>query len=283
MLLAITLFMLIAAGLFAAYVIRLALSGQDVSQALRLPSWLESRVQRDEIAYPTHVALARGFALFQASPVAEGLQWMKAAAHARSDDQIRTIGEGLRRTLQRTEPAQHAQVSATLCQAAFRGSQTSHSMVVALSGLDCQIELRVLDHVPDGQPIYYRKNPPTGGPHYGSTFPTYGVVEEPVAPGHWVHNLEHGAVVLLYRCDDACPELVQELHDLYGTLAPNRNSATGRPRLLAVPYRELPARFAMVAWGESVLLDQFDAEAITDFYDQHVDRGPECRALRCPE
>jgi hypothetical protein len=275
--------MLLIPGLAAGYVIRLALTGQDVSQALRLPSWLESRVQRDAIAYPTHVALARGFALFHASPVAEGLQWMKAAAHARSDDQIRTIGEGLRLTLQRTEPAQFAQVSDVLCQAAFRGSQTSHSMVVALSGLDCSIELRVAGHIPAGQPIYYRNNPPVAGPHYDSTYPTYGVIEEPVAPGFWVHNLEHGAVVVLYRCDEACPGLVDDLRSLYRTLEANRNSVTGQPRLLVVPYPELSAQLAMIAWGESVLLDHFDAEVITDFYNQRVDRGPECRALRCPQ
>jgi hypothetical protein len=283
LLLAIALVMLILPGLFAAYVVRAALAGRDISQTLHLPPWVESRIQRDEIAYPAHVALARGFALFHMSPLAEGLQWLKAAAHARSDEQIRTVGDGLRSALARADTTQHEQTSGLLCQAALRGSQPSHSMVVALSGLDCPIELGVLGHVPEDRPIYYRANPPLGGPHYGSRYPEYGVVASPVAPGHWVHNLEHGAVVMLYRCDGPCPDLVASLQDLYATLPPNRNNSSGQARLLAVPYPELPSPMAMVTWGESILLDRFDAEVILDFYEQKVDRGPECRNLRCPE
>ena len=275
--------MLIPLGALAAVVIGLALVGRDVSKTLRLPAWLETRIQRDEIAYPAHVVLARGFGLFRVSPLAEGLQWLRAAAHARSDDQIRTAGEGLRSVLARTETARHEQTTELLCQAATRAGRPAHSMVIALAGMDCPIELGVRGHVPQGQPIYYQRNPPSGGPHYGSPHPTYGVVQASVAPGHWVHNLEHGAVVILYRCDGPCPDLIDGLGGLYASLPPNRNSPSGRPRLLAVPHPGLPAPLAMVAWGESVLLDRFDAEGIRDFYDRTIDRGPECRTLRCPE
>lgn len=282
-LLAAALLVIIIPGLFAALVVRLALSGRDVSQALRLPSWVESRLQRDEIAYPSHIALARGISVLHLSPVAEGRQWLKAAAHVTSDHQIRTVGEGLRATLTRAETSARPQLSAQLCQEARRGSQPGHTMVVALAGLDCQFELRVLGHVPEGQPIYYQNIPPRGGPHYGSPYPTYGVVTEPVQPGYWVHNLEHGAVVVLYRCDDPCPDLVVRFQDLYASLPPNQNSTSRSPRLLVLPYAGLPAPIAMVTWGESIFLDRFDAEVIRDFYMQYIDRGPECRNGRCPE
>lgn len=281
--LAIALIVLAVPATFAAYVVRLALSGRDISQTLRLPRWAESRLQRDEIAYPSHVALARGFSLLRTSPTAEGLQWLKAAAHARTDDEIRTIGAGLRSALARSEPGQRQDIAAELCQAARHGSQPGHAMVVALAGLGCQFERTVLGHVTEGQPIYYHNNPPSGGPHYGARYPTYGVVTEVVLPGYWVHNLEHGAVVLLYRCGGPCPELIASLQDFYRTLPPSLNGPNRAPRLLAIPYPDLPAPLAMVAWGESFLLDRFDDAVIRDFYERHVDRGPECRNLRCPE
>lgn len=282
-LLLVALLLVILPGLFGVVVVRVAMSGRDVSQTLRLPVWVDSRLQRNEIAYPAHVTLARAFAFFRAPPAAEGLQWIKAAAHAGSDEQIRTVGAGLQSALARADAAQRTETVQQLCQAALRGSQPSHSMVVALSGLDCPIELGVWGHVPEGQPIYYQHNPPVGGPHYPVPYPTYGVIEDAVAPGYWNHNLEHGAVVLLYRCDRPCPELVGHLRALYVTLPPNQNSPTGGPRLLAVQYADLPSPLAMVSWAEAVLLDRFDASLIRSYYHKHVDRGPECRSLRCPE
>lgn len=262
--------------------VRVALSGRDVSQTFRFPAWIEARVQRDEVAYPAHVLLARGFGLVGASPVSEGVQWLKAAAHAASDEQFRTIGAGLRSALARTDAADYDTVATLLCDAARRGSQVGHSLVVALSGLDCNIEQWVLGHVPESQPVYYRHNPPIGGPHYASSYPSYGVLTSPVAPGYWVHNLEHGAIVLLYRCGDDCPRLVAELEALYRALPGHPSTPNGAARLLAIPAANLPAHLALVTWGDVALLDQFDAGAIRAFYEQNVGRGPECHGQSCP-
>ena len=45
---------------------------------------------------------------------------------------------------------------------------------------------------------FYPHNPPIGGPHYW-VWAKWGVHTEVVPRGYWVHNLEHGAVVFLYR------------------------------------------------------------------------------------
>src|SRR5262244_1701882 len=47
-------------------------------------------------------------------------------------------------------------------------------------------------------PTPYIHNPPIGGPHYW-VWANWGIHEEIVPRGYWVHNLEHGAVVFLYR------------------------------------------------------------------------------------
>src|SRR6185295_7796335 len=55
-------------------------------------------------------------------------------------------------------------------------------------------------HVPEGSAITYRSNPPASGPHY-PVWLRYQEYSEPMARGYWVHNLEHGAIVVLYRTD----------------------------------------------------------------------------------
>ena len=137
------------------------------------------------------------------------------------------------------------------------------------------------DHVAEGTPVEFNSRPPTSGPHYAAWYPSYGVLNETIDPRTWVHNLEHGAVVLLYNCPEACPDLVQQIRDLHASL-PRGRSKTGVPRMLAMPYTDMDSRIAVVAWGWLLELDQFDAAQITRFYDSRIDRGPECVNLQCP-
>ena len=258
-------------------------SGQDASKTWYLPPWLDRLTQRDEVAFPIHAILAKGYGMLPSPPIVSGLQWLKAAAHVRSDQDVRLAGEGLRAAISRVAPADRERAVAELCQAAARGHRTGHAMVAAFAGLRCGFELEVRAHVPEGQPIYYEHNPPTGGPHYDRTVPRYGFSADPILPGYWVHNLEHGAVVVLYQCDAACHELAEPFRELIRQLPANLNSKNGVARLLVLPDPNLPSALAMVAWGRSVLLDRFDADLITAFYEENVDRGPECRNHQCSE
>src|ERR1019366_7240176 len=55
-------------------------------------------------------------------------------------------------------------------------------------------------HVPIGSDVTYSSNPPSSGPHY----PIWADFQEypsPVPRPYYVHDLEHGAIVLLYSCD----------------------------------------------------------------------------------
>ena len=55
-------------------------------------------------------------------------------------------------------------------------------------------------HVPEGSAIAYVHNPPASGPHY-PVWLRYEEFTSAQARGYWVHNLEHGAIVMLYRPD----------------------------------------------------------------------------------
>ena len=128
-------------------------------------------------------------------------------------------------------------------------------------------------HQPQGTPINYRNRPPSSGDHYDQTAP-YGVTSTPVATGNWVHNLEHGAVVVLYRpdlCDDSC---VSTLRDTYNS-APSSQLFPGYKKMIVTPYTDMDHAVATVAWGWLDEMDQPDKDRILAFYRAHVDRGPE--------
>jgi hypothetical protein len=203
---------------------------------------------------------------------------VKAAAHARSQADLRQAAGGIASARQRGGDA----VDKALCAAAAHGAPRVQ-VAIALGGASCAANSFVRAHYPDGAPIEYGSRPPIGGPHYDAWHPSYGLTETPVPPGRWLHNLEHGAVVLLYNCPEGCPELVDELRTLAERLPLGRNARSGRPRMLVTPYADMERRLAVVAWGHLLELDHLAPDQITQFYVEHVDRGPECRNLTCPE
>jgi hypothetical protein len=229
------------------------------------------------LAYPTHAALGGVFRIL--SPSRSANQWLKAASHARSPDDVRRAGDGIAAALRRSPPLDHLDLD--VCTVAAQGSPGVQA-AVRQAGLACPSDLWDRHHEPDGTPIRYQTRPPVAGPHYPTPYVPYGVVEQPILPGTWVHNLEHGAVVLLYNCHQGCPELVDQIRALVARLPPNRNNPDGTARLLAVPYTEMDHRLAVIAWGHLRELDQLDEGRIADFYLTYVDRGPECRAGVCP-
>jgi len=144
------------------------------------------------------------------------------------------------------------------------------------------VPIEAADHVPENSQITWQNRPPSSGPHYPVWSQNYGVLEQGLAPGYWVHNLEHGAVAVLYNCPDGCPDIVQQLKDLYPNLPKGRNSRGGMPRVIITPYTDMDSKVAAVAWGWLLPLDSVDADRITRFVDARLDRGPECVNLACP-
>src|SRR5688572_24184668 len=63
----------------------------------------------------------------------------------------------------------------------------------------CAVPVPPSPHVDDCSYVEWNSNPPTGGPHY-PRWATYAVYPEPIPRGHYVHAMEHGAVVLLHGC-----------------------------------------------------------------------------------
>lgn len=72
-----------------------------------------------------------------------------------------------------------------------------------------------------GRPVTYRSYPPASGMHYPRTLQP-GVYDQEISPGYWVHNLEHGYVVVQYRRPQGCPELVDEVRRFYEDAPPSK-------------------------------------------------------------
>jgi Protein of unknown function (DUF3105) len=153
------------------------------------------------------------------------------------------------------------------------GAQSQMRQVVTFPGT----------HYPEGAPIPTNQwlRPPSSGPHW-ETVPQpqeYRLYDTPLPPGRWIHMLEHGAVVVLYRqdlCDDAC---VQQLGQFYDS-AP-RSSLVGIRHLTITPYQDMDHAIAVVAWGYIDEMDQVDLDRIMADFKAKVDAStaPERGAL----
>jgi hypothetical protein len=124
----------------------------------------------------------------------------------------------------------------------------------------------------------WNTDPPTSGPHYPVPA-VYGEYDEPLQIAQVVHNLEHGAIFILYG-DDVPESTVAQLSAFYNE---DRNG------VLLAPYPKLADKIALGAWtvpddfeegdtdGTAYLATcpRFDEGAFGTFRDKMRYRGPE--------
>lgn len=115
-----------------------------------------------------------------------------------------------------------------------------------------------------GQPLApadYNSSPPSSGPHCGSwgQYTTYAP-SAPLPACNFVHNLEHGAIALLYNCPQGCADLVAALQAVLDDPPMDPNCAA--PRLLLTPYADMQTKVAAAAWGYTWTANCLDAAAV---------------------
>ena len=96
------------------------------------------------------------------------------------------------------------------------------------------------------------------------------------APGGWVHNLEHGAIVVLYRCpsgtlgtaDCATADDMAQMQQWFDA-APAVNNCP--KQAIVARFDEMSTPFAVLAWNRALLLDQFDLAQASTFATQWTD------------
>lgn len=131
-------------------------------------------------------------------------------------------------------------------------------------------------HMPIGTAIEWSSNPPVTGAHY-PIWAAWDRHYQQLDRGYYVHDLEHGGVVLLYNCPDGCPDVVDNL------LAVVRDAAVDptcegvvKHRLVvaADPLMPPEVQVAAVAWDELYTAECYDPFVAT-FLRAHYRHGTE--------
>lgn len=151
------------------------------------------------------------------------------------------------------------------------------TIVQLADAVDASVALQSLGaaHEPPGAAVEYEHCPPTSGTHYGTTLLArlHGPAE-PTVPQEWVHNLEHGQVVLLYSCRASCDGVVDDLGKIARD-APSSPLCDDPAVLVVTRYEDMPAPLALAAWGRLRYLRSPSADVVAAFVREHADRGPE--------
>jgi hypothetical protein len=134
-------------------------------------------------------------------------------------------------------------------------------------------------HIDPSTTWTYKFYPPTSGPHYSvaGSAPVPWKTIDTLVEGQFVHNLEHGGIAILYNCPSGtdCTTLKNQLTDYINKLAPIEPTY-GAVKMVMTPYSKgMTKKVALVAWHYIEFLDGYDQNAITQFYESHVDQGPE--------
>jgi hypothetical protein len=158
-----------------------------------------------------------------------------------------------------------------------QGATVTNPMVMAEMGRT---------HLRTETEIQYLNCPPTSGNHYAAAgvapLPAgYYGPDAPYGPGHWVHSLEHGYVVVLYRCaEGVCPSEadVSELRRLVAEAPPTERATAcnQKNRVIVARFDQMATPYALLAWNRLLLQETFDRSAALDFARTWTDvTGPE--------
>lgn len=135
----------------------------------------------------------------------------------------------------------------------------------------------------------YSSSPPSSGSHC-AVWGRYGAYTDasPLPACNFVHNLEHGAVVVLYNCPDGCDDVVTALEEAIDAAGPDPDCAqSGGKRVVLTPYADMKAEVAASAWGFTFTADCLDeaaSAALTAFIQDHWgSRGQAPEATICAQ
>lgn len=131
-------------------------------------------------------------------------------------------------------------------------------------------------HEVEGTKIDYDYCPPASGSHYNISgrAPLTRQFYPPstsLVPGNWIHNLEHGYVVLLYRGEPSA-EIQQQLQEIMAE-ADVVATQCGYSKVIAARFDDMDpgVNFAALAWDRELLLAEFDKEQLLTFANQWQD------------
>jgi hypothetical protein len=147
-------------------------------------------------------------------------------------------------------------------------------------------------HVQRGDKVTFPVCPPASGRHvnqtgFGPLTPEVYGPDDQSLPNGWIHNLEHGGLVLLYACDrGACDEAsiaaLQPFVSGFPTSAVC-NRPPGQVGPVVARFEEMPTRYAALVWNRVLYLETLDVAAIYDFFLRYAERVVDGQLVAPPE
>lgn len=140
-------------------------------------------------------------------------------------------------------------------------------------------------HVPTGTKVIYTWCPPASGKHFNQS--GFGPIKagfydqgnNQYVPQNWVHNLEHGGIVLLYKCpgpgcDDAGQQALEELYARWPNSPICNWPPGGGPNFTPIiaRYDDMPYNFAAIVWDMVLPMDTLNEDDLFSFYASYGER-----------
>jgi hypothetical protein len=132
-------------------------------------------------------------------------------------------------------------------------------------------------HFPQGTTLPWISNPPAGGDHYQEWLrwaQRYDIIER----GNYVHNEEHGGVILLYGCGIGCDDVGAALERIGRSLPKDalcQDEINARWLVARDPLLPPGVGVAAVAWGWIYTAPCLDEASLRNFIGDHYGRAPE--------
>jgi len=136
-------------------------------------------------------------------------------------------------------------------------------------------------HVTLGQFVRYTYCPPASGSHVNLTGQGpiaarfYGP-DDTAGPQGWVHNLEHGGLVVLYSCQDGCPSQsdLDRLKALTQTLpkSPICGWSPGQIGPVIARFDQMAEPFAALLWDRVLYQQHLDIDQVVTFFTSEAER-----------
>ncbi|MBM4407121.1 MAG: DUF3105 domain-containing protein [Chloroflexi bacterium] len=138
-------------------------------------------------------------------------------------------------------------------------------------------------HVNPGTQARYTYCPPGSGPHYniagrGPIAPRFYPPDSATEPQGWIHNLEHGSMVILYSCatTGSCTDAdLDKLRALASNFpaSPVCKIQGGVISPVIARFDTMKTKFAAVIWNRTLLLDELDIPKMLEFWDLYGERN----------
>lgn len=117
----------------------------------------------------------------------------------------------------------------------------------------------------------YNSNPPSSGSHYATPAP-WSIKDSELPDETLIHNLEHGGIEIAYKPD--LPQgQIDQLKKIVAALPASTKFNETKAVLVPRAANERPIELA--AWTYTLSLDAIDESKIIEFYNGHLDKGPE--------